>query len=126
MVLSATKMPVFRGMRPLAASKRAPPVRSGGTSLPLLTISISHSLLTVKCIHALADRLAAFIPARRIRVRDSSNVVLEVRNLETAFITPAGIARAVDDVSFSVRENEILAIIGESGSGKTVTALTLL
>jgi peptide/nickel transport system ATP-binding protein len=61
-----------------------------------------------------------------MRVRDSTDVVLAVRNLQTAFVTPAGIARAVDDVSFSVRKNEIVAIIGESGSGKTVTALSLM
>ena len=46
-------------------------------------------------------------------MKDGTNVVLQVRNLQTAFMTPAGIARAVDDVSFSVHENEILAIIGE-------------
>lgn len=56
----------------------------------------------------------------------SAEIVLAVRNLQTAFVTPAGIARAVDDVSFSVSQNEIVAIIGESGSGKTVTALSLM
>ncbi|WP_406872700.1 ABC transporter ATP-binding protein [Aminobacter sp. P9b] len=55
-----------------------------------------------------------------------ADVVLSVRNLRTAFVTPAGVARAVDDVSFSLSQNEILAIIGESGSGKTVTALSLM
>lgn len=57
---------------------------------------------------------------------EAINTVLAVRNLRTAFVTPAGTAVAVDDVSFSVRENEVLAIIGESGSGKTVTALSLV
>jgi len=59
-------------------------------------------------------------------VADSAEVVLKVRNLRTAFVTPAGIAKAVDDISFSVQRNEIFAIIGESGSGKTVTALSLM
>lgn len=59
-------------------------------------------------------------------MENSVDAVLSVRNLRTAFLTPAGIAKAVDDVSFSVRESEILAIIGESGSGKTVTALSLM
>jgi oligopeptide/dipeptide ABC transporter ATP-binding protein len=59
-------------------------------------------------------------------VKDDTDAVLAVRRLETAFETPAGIARAVDDVSFSVHPHEILAIIGESGSGKTVTALSLM
>jgi len=59
-------------------------------------------------------------------VKDVAEAVLAVRQLKTAFETPAGIARAVDDVSFSVHPHEILAIIGESGSGKTVTALSLM
>lgn len=59
-------------------------------------------------------------------MRNDPNVVLAVRNLRTAFVTPAGIARAVDDVSFTVCQREILAIIGESGSGKTVTALSMM
>ncbi|MFU0506934.1 ABC transporter ATP-binding protein [Pseudaminobacter sp. NGMCC 1.201702] len=52
--------------------------------------------------------------------------VLKVRNLRTGFATPAGTVIAVDDVSFDLKRNEVLAIIGESGSGKTVTALSLI
>jgi peptide/nickel transport system ATP-binding protein len=59
-------------------------------------------------------------------VTDHADPVLAVRNLRTVFVTPAGVAKAVDDVSFSVHRNEILAIIGESGSGKTVAALSLM
>lgn len=59
-------------------------------------------------------------------MKDDAEAVLAVHQLKTAFETPAGIARAVDDVSFSVYPHEILAIIGESGSGKTVTALSLM
>jgi peptide/nickel transport system ATP-binding protein len=45
--------------------------------------------------------------------------VLEVKNLQTMFFTNSGLFRAVDDVSFSVRRGETLAIVGESGCGKS-------
>ncbi|WP_296737557.1 ABC transporter ATP-binding protein [Mesorhizobium sp.] len=57
---------------------------------------------------------------------EAGQPVLKVRNLRTGFATPAGTVVAVDDVSFDIRRGEILAIIGESGSGKTVTALSLI
>ncbi len=52
--------------------------------------------------------------------------VLEVDNLTVALRTARGMRRAVDGVSFSIGEGEILGVAGESGSGKTITALSLL
>jgi peptide/nickel transport system ATP-binding protein len=52
--------------------------------------------------------------------------VLDVRNLETVFFTPSGLFKAVDDISFSVRRGETLAIVGESGCGKSVSALSIM
>ncbi|MFW5681189.1 MAG: ABC transporter ATP-binding protein [Pseudomonadota bacterium] len=52
--------------------------------------------------------------------------VLEVRDLETRFFTQDGVVRAVDGVSFTVDKGETLAIVGESGCGKSVTALSIL
>jgi oligopeptide/dipeptide ABC transporter ATP-binding protein len=52
--------------------------------------------------------------------------LLEVRDLTVTFPTRAGVARAADAVSFAIAPGETLALVGESGCGKTVTALSLL
>ncbi len=52
--------------------------------------------------------------------------LLEVRDLKTQFRTDDGIVGAVDGVSFSVEKGKTLAIVGESGCGKSVTCLTIL
>jgi oligopeptide/dipeptide ABC transporter ATP-binding protein len=52
--------------------------------------------------------------------------VLEVKGLQTVFFTQSGLFRAVDDVSFHVRHGETLAIVGESGCGKSVSALSIM
>ncbi|RXH20501.1 ABC transporter ATP-binding protein [Bradyrhizobium guangzhouense] len=57
---------------------------------------------------------------------DISDLVLEVKNLKTVFFTNSGLFKAVDDVSFTVKRGETLAIVGESGCGKSVTALSLM
>ena len=52
--------------------------------------------------------------------------LLEVQNLQVHFRTPEGVNRAVDGVTFDVEEGETLAIVGESGCGKSVTSMSLL
>jgi oligopeptide/dipeptide ABC transporter ATP-binding protein len=52
--------------------------------------------------------------------------LLEVRNLRTHFFTPEGVVKAVDGVSFSLSRGETLGLVGESGCGKTMTAMSIL
>ena len=55
-----------------------------------------------------------------------TSALLDVRGLKTYFFTRDGVVRAVDGVSFSVVRGETLAIVGESGCGKSVTSLSIL
>src|SRR5262245_11970218 len=52
--------------------------------------------------------------------------LLEVADLAVEFMLPSGVLRAVDQVSFSLAEGEVLGIVGESGSGKTVACRSIL
>jgi peptide/nickel transport system ATP-binding protein len=52
--------------------------------------------------------------------------LLDIRDLKTHFFTQDGVTRAVDGVSLSVMSGETLGIVGESGCGKSVTALSIL
>jgi oligopeptide/dipeptide ABC transporter ATP-binding protein len=52
--------------------------------------------------------------------------LLEVNNLKTYFYTRSGVVKAVDDVSFVMKQGETLGVVGESGCGKSVTALSLM
>jgi peptide/nickel transport system ATP-binding protein len=60
------------------------------------------------------------------RAKDDIETLLGVQDLQTFFFTRDGIVKAVDGVSFSLKHGEMLAIVGESGCGKSVTALSLL
>ncbi|TVQ20412.1 MAG: ABC transporter ATP-binding protein, partial [Spirochaetaceae bacterium] len=70
---------------------------------------------------------AACGPSGRRRPRcDGGRVLLSVRNLTTTFRTRRGIVRAVDDVSFTIEPEQTLGLVGESGCGKSVTALSIM
>ena len=69
---------------------------------------------------------AAPDPNSSARATESAERVLEVDNLQTFFYTRAGLVKAVDGVSFTLGRGATLAIVGESGCGKSVTALSLM
>ena len=52
--------------------------------------------------------------------------LIDIRSLKTHFFTETGVARAVDDVSFSVESETTLGLVGESGCGKSMTALSIM
>lgn len=54
------------------------------------------------------------------------NKLLEVKNLRTSFFTSAGEVKAVNGVSYYVKEQEVIAIVGESGCGKSVTQMSVM
>ena len=56
----------------------------------------------------------------------TGETILDVAGLKTYFYTRAGIVRAVEDLSFTLKRGETLAIVGESGCGKSMTALSLM
>jgi peptide/nickel transport system ATP-binding protein len=69
---------------------------------------------------------AAPDPDSNARATEAAERVLEVDNLQTFFYTRGGLVKAVDGVSFSLGRGATLAIVGESGCGKSVTALSLM
>ncbi|MCJ7641598.1 MAG: ATP-binding cassette domain-containing protein, partial [Desulfobacterales bacterium] len=52
--------------------------------------------------------------------------ILEIKDLRTYFFTYEGVAKAVDGVSYRLEKGEPLGVVGESGCGKSVTALSIL
>jgi oligopeptide transport system ATP-binding protein len=90
------------------------PGRAGSPTLTDLPDAVSISTEEGRL---LAERLAD--------TRRHARRLLEVRNLSTQFFTREGVVHAVDDVSFDLDYGETLGLVGESGCGKSVTALSL-
>ncbi len=65
--------------------------------------------------------------SRRLAERRSTDrPLLEVRNLKTHFFTQDGVVKAVDGVTFSLDDGKTLGVVGESGCGKSVAAMSIL
>ncbi len=62
----------------------------------------------------------------KLDVEKESRDLLEIKDLKTNFYTEEGIVKAVDGVSFDIYQDEILGLVGETGCGKSVTALSIL
>ncbi|MBR3436336.1 MAG: ABC transporter ATP-binding protein [Lachnospiraceae bacterium] len=56
----------------------------------------------------------------------NDNVLLEVKDLKTSFFTPDGEVKAVDGVSYYINKGEVIAIVGESGCGKSVSQMSVM
>jgi len=59
-------------------------------------------------------------------VENEESAYLRVENLSTKFFTSKGIVKAIDNLSFEIRKGEIFGLVGESGCGKSVTALSVM
>jgi len=73
--------------------------------------------------------LEEIAPAKTLAIAPDAmpaRTVLDIDNLQTHFFTPGGVVRAVDGVSYNVKSGETLGVVGESGCGKSVTALSVL
>ena len=57
---------------------------------------------------------------------NKENLLIDVRDLKVYFHIEQGIVRAVDGLSFDIKKGQSIGIVGESGCGKTVTALSLM
>ena len=57
---------------------------------------------------------------------ESDDKLIQIRNLKTYFYTEEGVVKAVDGISLDIYKNEVLGLVGETGCGKSVTALSIL
>jgi peptide/nickel transport system ATP-binding protein len=74
----------------------------------------------------MVDTVSGETAASKPRPPEGADLMMEVDGLTTYFFTRQGIVKAVDDVSFYLQKGETLGIVGESGCGKSITALSLM
>src|SRR6202008_904815 len=63
---------------------------------------------------------------KKLRGGSMAERLLDVKGLKTHFFTDEGVVRAVDGVDFYINKGETLGVVGESGCGKSVTALSIM
>src|ERR1041384_425214 len=88
------------------------------------TENISALFVALRCIPSLMIPPIEQ-PRKEDRVSRTGASLLEIRNLKLEFGTPQKPLRAVDDVSFTIGAGETVCLVGESGCGKSVTALSI-
>jgi oligopeptide/dipeptide ABC transporter ATP-binding protein len=71
-------------------------------------------------------RAVQALPSPAVSTQLDREVLLDVRQLKTYFYTDEGIVQAVNGVNFTVKRGEVLALVGESGGGKSVTGLSIM
>ena len=81
--------------------------------------------LAVLAINFIGDGLRDALDPRKVCDADGAPL-LDIRGLKTHFATDDGIVQAVDGVDLSIDRGETLCVVGESGCGKTVTAMSIL
>ncbi|MCF6173407.1 MAG: ABC transporter ATP-binding protein, partial [Campylobacteraceae bacterium] len=86
---------------------------------PVLSLSKTRK---VKCFLKELPKIGDEALEKSTKVSIKEKDLLEIKNLTKFFPTPAGNSRAIDDVSFTCKQGEILGIVGESGCGKTTIA----
>jgi len=79
----------------------------------------SKSLKEIQLARQLADN-------QKIKEFKDEKIILDVNDLTTYFYTEEGIVKAVEGISFKIYEGEVLGLVGETGCGKSVTALSIL
>src|SRR5262245_38870734 len=66
------------------------------------------------------------VAAPAAQLLPQAQVLLDVEDLHVHFVTSRGVVRAVEGISYQVRPGEIVAVVGESGCGKSVSALAIM
>lgn len=125
--LEATLSYLGVGLKPprsAGASTSRPPRRTSAT--PRTCSSGRPARWRSPCSRSSCSATRCATPSIPSCAEESAAMLLEVRDLHVEFHTRDGVAKAVNGVNYSVSEGETLAVLGESGSGKSVTAQAIM